>query len=326
MATSDDLSKDTIALVQKLYGVSLTGAWPILQGDYSQVFQASDDKGATYVVKIHPEFSEPSALVIKYLQSINFKWMPKQYISKDGNVWERCDEGYVSIQDFIESPTSLVWDSAVDDDCYRQMGAALHDLHELDIPEDLASKLPKETYIPRFLNEWRQVEGKIASGNDSIAVKLQKITAEHAAKIAEIIDRSIALGKELEPEGRKLGLVHGDFHLGNVIKPESGQIYVVDWDFPSISLPENDMAIFINPARAAKVAAGYDEPGFPEPRAHVYYSLGKILRGLAAFGGRAVNTNLTDTKREQSVTTFHGMLLDNSDADNSLNFARSLDS
>lgn len=326
MAASDDLSKDTIALVQKLYGVSLTGARPILQGDYSQAFQAGDDKGAKYVVKIHPEFSEPSALVIKYLQGINFKWMPKQYISKDGNIWEQCDEGYVSIQDFIESPISLVWDSAVDDDCYRQMGAALHDLHELDIPEELVSRLPKEAYTPRFLSEWRQVEVKIMAGNDNIAVRLQKITAEYAVKIAEIIDRSTALGKELAPEGRKLGLVHGDFHLGNVIKPASGQIYAVDWDFPSISLPENDMAIFINPERARKIAAGYSEPGFPEPRAHVYYSLGKILRGLAAFGGRAVNENLTETKREQSVITFHGMLLDNSDADNSLNFARSLDS
>lgn len=320
-----NLTSDTKAAVANLFDVEITDAWPIHGGDYSQVFRVHDAADKAYILKVHEKYSKEGAAVIAYLQSINFKWMPKQYLSKKGNVWEQCDDGYMSLQEFIDSPQTLLWNSTVDDDYYKQLGVALYDLHHLEIPEALAEQLERETYEPRHLQDWRAVAQKAQAGGDTITDQFKIAIADNQSKITEIIDRAIALGKTVKEQNRKLCLIHGDFHLANVIKPASGDIYVIDWDFPMLSLPEHDMMIFINPERVKKITAGYNDPAFPEPHAHAYYSLGKILRGLWFYVNRGIDTKYSEPQRKEYLQTFRGMLLDNSDADQSLNFARSLD-
>lgn len=321
----NQLPADVQKLVQAVFGVTIVSSDSMPIGDYSKVFKVIDDSGNCYILKQHSELNLSSNLALKFLSEVQFKWMPKQYVSSNGNVWEPCNQSFVSLQDFIDTEEPLRWDSVVSDDVYEDMGKLLYDLHCLVLPEPLKMAMARETYIPRHLDDWRMTIEKLSQiDSDHINRRLKKNIDNEKQKITELVDRSLDLGRRLNNEHRDLVLVHGDFHLGNIVKPQSDHIYLIDWDWPLLSFPENDMMMFTDLKEIVKIKKGYADKNFPNPVAHAYYRLGKTIRGLWFHAKRASDESYSSTKRMEFLGNFEKMLEKDGEVDRSLNFSESV--
>jgi aminoglycoside phosphotransferase (APT) family kinase protein len=108
----------------------------------------------------------------------------------------------------------------------ESLARALARVHEVDLQAtglaDLASHNP---YAPRQIKRWRR-QWQASRTRDLPAVE----------KLADRLDAAI-------PEQRELTLVHGDFHLLNVIaSPDGGEIRaILDWELCTLGDPVADL-------------------------------------------------------------------------------------
>lgn len=135
----------------------------------------------------------------------------------------------------------------------RSMTSALASIHRVDLDDsglaDLASHKPyAQRQLKRWTTQWQQTRSRDVPAIDSLAERL-------AANI---------------PEQRELTLVHGDFHLNNVITSQSdGDIVaVVDWELCTLGDPLADLGGLLAywPEATDAVAGPFMAstlPGFP---------------------------------------------------------------
>jgi aminoglycoside phosphotransferase (APT) family kinase protein len=130
----------------------------------------------------------------------------------------------------------------------------------------------------------------LASTKPYAARQLKRWTAqwEHSKtrEVAEITDVARALA-ERAPEQSEVTLVHGDYHMSNVItSPQNGQVIgVVDWELCTLGEPLADLGNLLAfwPEANDGVVGAFTAPtlpGFP-PRA-------ELIAGYAAATGRDV--------------------------------------
>lgn len=135
----------------------------------------------------------------------------------------------------------------------QSMAGALADIHRVDLESvgllDLASHKPyAQRQLKRWTTQWQQSKSREVPEIDALAERL-------ASNI---------------PEQRELALVHGDFHLNNVItSPADGSIVaVVDWELCTLGDPLADLGGLLAywPEAGDAVAGPFMAstlPGFP---------------------------------------------------------------
>lgn len=133
------------------------------------------------------------------------------------------------------------------------MTSALADIHRVDLESvgltELASHKPyAERQLKRWTTQWQRSQAREVPAIDTLAERL-------AANI---------------PEQREISLVHGDFHLNNVItSPSDGSIVaVVDWELCTLGDPLADLGGLLAywPEAGDAVAGPFMAstlPGFP---------------------------------------------------------------
>lgn len=153
----------------------------------------------------------------------------------------------------------------------RSMTSALADIHRVDLEstelDNLASHKPyAERQLKRWTTQWANSKSRDVPAIDSLAERL-------AGNI---------------PDQRELTLVHGDFHLNNVItSPSDGSIVaVVDWELCTLGDPLADIGGLLAywPEASDAVAGPFMAstlPGFP--------SRAELTADYAAKTGRDVS-------------------------------------
>ncbi|MGA9870295.1 MAG: phosphotransferase family protein [Rhodococcus sp. (in: high G+C Gram-positive bacteria)] len=135
----------------------------------------------------------------------------------------------------------------------RSMTSALGDIHRVDLEavglSDLAGRKPyAQRQLQRWTTQWQNSQAREVPAIDELAARL-------AANV---------------PEQREVTLVHGDFHLNNVItSPADGSIVaVVDWELCTLGDPLADLGGLLAywPENGDAVAGPFmvsTLPGFP---------------------------------------------------------------
>jgi aminoglycoside phosphotransferase (APT) family kinase protein len=101
------------------------------------------------------------------------------------------------------------------------LAASIHNVDTLAVP---SLKLPPswDAYIDERIEEWRDIEREFYASDPFIRY------------IATWLDKN-------RPAAAPLSLVHGDFHAGNSIVAENGNLLAVDWEFTHIGDPREDL-------------------------------------------------------------------------------------
>ena len=112
-----------------------------------------------------------------------------------------------------------------------QLGEALARIHTLEV-----EGAPWAGALPRPVG-----------GEDPALTEIDQVVAGYRAfavephPVMELAERWLRANR---PESRSLGLVHGDFRLGNFMFDESGLVAVLDWEMAHLGDPAEDLAWF----------------------------------------------------------------------------------
>lgn len=107
--------------------------------------------------------------------------------------------------------------------------ATLAQLHAVDVAgvglQDLSPTTP---YVPRQIRRWsRQIETAESGLRDSLMAQAEQLLTHD----------TVPLG---------IALVHGDYHLANLLLDEDGEVTgVVDWELAALGDPHADLATFL---------------------------------------------------------------------------------
>lgn len=137
----------------------------------------------------------------------------------------------------------------IDDELISKIANLLAGVHGSDIPGFLndnsdKQKLLSDNEIEDCVNGWKSVL------NEHEGVFSEGILNDVAANINDIISLK---NKE------KSVLVHGDFHWENILKDDSGNLILCDWQGVKVGGPSEDLSFFLSRLGADGVSIDEDE-------------------------------------------------------------------
>ncbi len=178
-----------------------------------------------------------------------------------------------------------------------EFGTALKKLHSLELPTELLTQLPRETFIPNT-SHIKAVDAKINAGdfNNRFAHELAALWVEKRDEIHHLVERAETLGRQLQAQMHELVLCHADIHTANVLSGTDGKLWIVDWDTLILAPKERDL-IFVTGVGAggalitsvpgargeALFYSGYGKTEI-DPMALAYYRYHWALEDIGGFG------------------------------------------
>ena len=137
----------------------------------------------------------------------------------------------------------------IDDELISKIANLLAGVHGSDIPGFLNDNSDKQKFlsdneIEDCVNGWKSVL------NEHEGVFSEGILNDVAANINDIISLK---NKE------KSVLVHGDFHWENILKDDSGNLILCDWQGVKVSGPSEDLSFFLSRLGADGISVDEDE-------------------------------------------------------------------
>ncbi len=173
-----------------------------------------------------------------------------------------------------------------------KLGKALRQIHEIEVPPSIQSKVRKETYSPKWRDALRSIYPLIEGDPiaDETGLKLQKFMKKNMPDIRRLVDRAEQLRKKLQNHSPKFVLCHSDIHGGNVLIHENSDIYIVDWDEPIMAPKERDLMfigggvgnVWNKPLEEKFFYTGYGETAI-NPTILAYYRHERIVEDIAIY-------------------------------------------
>jgi spectinomycin phosphotransferase len=199
---------------------------------------------------------------------------------------------------------------------WLDFGAALRAIHAAQLPPELASRIPRET----FSSYWRdwvryfQHQVEVSAYTEPVAAKFAAFMHEHRDEITRLVARADQLSASLQSRSFELVLCHSDIHAGNLLLTPSGRLYIVDWDNPIFAPKERDLMLvggsstWLNPRQAARFYQGYGLSAV-DPVALAYYRCERIIWDFAAYCEQLLLSAEGGGDREQSYRYFTSSFL-----------------
>jgi spectinomycin phosphotransferase len=188
------------------------------------------------------------------------------------------------------------------DEQWIAYGAFVRALHDVDVPVDLATLVPRETFECPAVATVRAYAAEVRLGRyaGGPADELAAFWVARDAEVEQLLARVEELAPVVAAQGLPHVLCHADIHANNVLVDPAGGLHVVDWDAPILAPRERDlMFVSWSGERAEKLCwQGYGpyEVNWP---ALAWYRYARVVEDLAefaagVFGGAAVESKRRD--------------------------------
>lgn len=199
---------------------------------------------------------------------------------------------------------------------WREFGAALRQIHTAVLPPALAGRLPAESYSPygRLMVRAFQAQVEQAHFHDPTAAKAAALMRAQRERITRLVERAEALALELQARLPAPVLCHSDLHAGNLLVNALGELFLVDWDAPSLGPKEKDLALvggcptWGDPRAVEWFYQGYGTAEL-DPAALTYFRCERAVQDIAAFCQQLLLSDEGGADREQSFGYFSGQFL-----------------
>ncbi len=268
---------------------------PLGNDSDSAVYRVETFDGASYLLKLRTAsaFSAASLAVPRYLAQLGIPHVLAPLSTTAGDLWATVGDYVLSLHPFVEGRAGA--DGGLSPAQWRALGETVQQVHAVDLPRDIASLVPQETFIPSRRAVIDELEAAIAHG--SFAGRSQRelgaVWQEHEADIQVLLRRAGELGRELRERGLPHVLCHADLHTWNVLAGAGEELWIVDWDETVLAPKERDLMFVVggiggdgvSSATAASFIAGYGGVDI-DPVALAYYRFAWAVQDIAAFGER----------------------------------------
>ncbi len=276
-----------------------TAVYHVLTEDRRQLFLKlrSGDFDEVYVTLPRYLFDQGIAQIIPPLKT------------RAGQLWTELDSSNVILYPYIEGRNG--YESLLSERQWAEFGRALKAIHTTPCPSILASRIPQETYSPR----WRQlVRGFLVRAGhetwrDPVAAEVTAPLWDRRAEIHALIERAERLARRLLAQSPEPVICHSDIHAGNILISADGALYIVDWDTLTLAPKERDLMYVggglmgngYTPAEEeALFYSGYGETQIDDI-ALAYYRYERIVQDIAAFCEQLLLSTAGGDDRQQSL-------------------------
>jgi spectinomycin phosphotransferase len=230
----------------------------------------------------------------------------------DGQPWWAADGLQLGVYPYIDGTSA--WRRGLTDGQWVGYGAFLGTLHRVDLPAELADRLPTETFVCAAIPETAALDERLGGGGftDPWQRELAEQWHRRRDEIVELADRTGRLGALAQTQPLPAVLCHADIHLGNVLVDRAGALFVVDWDAPMLAPAEKDLVLVLSgmhgetAATAEQLALfwrGYG-PHEVNPVALEFYRCARRLEDITAFAADVLRDGAGEATRRDDLSWF----------------------
>ena len=257
-------------------------------------------------------FAEVAVSVPHWLGGLGLREIISPLETRRGQLWASLGEYRLILYPYVEGVNG--YQQALTPAQWRAFGAALRAIHSTAVPAELARQLPVEDFNPAWRTAVRAYQQRARQGGftEPAAARLVAILREREAQISRMLARADALGLALAERPPAFGLCHSDIHPGNLLLGPAGELYLVDWDNPTLSPKERDLnlvggcATWHSARQTSLFYEGYG-PAQIDAAALAYYRYQRVLEDIAAFSAQLLDTNEGGRDRERSLQFFNSL-------------------
>jgi spectinomycin phosphotransferase len=292
-----EIDHDQIAAcLRASYGVSVSTIEALALGLDAEaaVFRVAAADGHAYFLKLrHGAPVEPSILVPRFLREAGIEQVVAPLPTRAPPAWGIVGDLSALLYPYVPGRSGL--DGGLTAAQWVELGATLGQIHAIEIPTELAARLPREQFVPnpRWIDPLRAVlAGRHRnSDQDDIARETDDFLAARRDEIVVLLERTEALGARLRRRPHQRVLCHSDIHLGNVQVDTRGRVHVVDWDQPILAPRECDLMLLFGSAIGGFAEGSSEETAFlvgygevaPDPLTMAYYYHERVTTDIGAF-------------------------------------------
>jgi spectinomycin phosphotransferase len=255
------------------------------------VFMADSTAGKRYFVKLRSGQPDIAAVrVPAFLHQSGMQTVIEPAETMDGQLWERFYGYMVTVQPFVDGSSGF--DLSLSESNWLELGRALRQMHDLELPEDLKQILSVET----FSGVWRaqvkafQAQAETVPYADPVAAQVVRLLLDHRHVVDRLVARASELAGRLAVRDHELVLCHGDLHAGNVLIDASRTLHIVDWDTVILAPRERDL-MFIGAGIGGVWKSKHETDAFYRGYGAIaidfellaYYRLERIVQDIAAY-------------------------------------------
>lgn len=304
------------AALRAHYGIAVAelNFLPIGNDAASFVYRARASDGTLHFVKLRAGagFSAASLAIPRYLYEQGLPHILAPRLTLNQTLWVTLDDFALSVYPYIEGRRG--GDIGLTVEQWRAFGALVKQIHSIQLPTQLTSPIPRETFIPSRRSVMTEVEAIIRARrlDDLFKHELAAFWIARHDEIRALVERVDALGHTLRQASAPFVLCHGDMHTYNVLVDHDNQFWLIDWDEIRHALIERDLMFFIGgisrdliqPHEIASFLQGYGD-ALTDPRALTYYRYAWAVQDMAANADQVFfATDIGEETRRKAVRGF----------------------
>jgi spectinomycin phosphotransferase len=275
------------------------------------VYRIVTTDGAAYFLKLRKGFEEITVTVPLFLRSQGIREIIPPIETKLKRAWADFDEYKMIVYPFVEGKDGF--ERELTGQHRKILGAALKGIHTAQVPPDLRSLIPQETFSPQWRERLKSFQALVENKNfaDPTASKLADFMKSRRNEIIHLIERAEELATGLVSQPLEFVLCHTDIHGGNILISNDDKLYIVDWDNPLLAPKERDLMfigggidnIWKSKREEAIFYEGYGKTGINFV-ALAYYRYERVIEDLVVICEQLLLTEEGGLDRERSYGWF----------------------
>lgn len=303
---------------------------PLGADNNTAVYRASSGDGSGFFVKLRrSEFDETAVALPRTLHDLGIQQVIAPMLSRSDLLWVQVEDYRLVVYPFVAGRDG--YQTRPSDDQWIELGAALRQVHGLQLPGNFSAKIRREDFSPRWRDAVLEFMGRIERETypEPVAASLAVFLKAHREQTLDLVGRANRLGRSLASDPPPFALCHSDLHAGNLLLAEGGSLYIVDWDEPVFAPPERDLM-----CAGSGIMGGWRSPQEEEvllyqgygpvqvnQTALAYYRYERILMDIAAFCEQLLLSEEGGADRQQALR----WLISNFEPGGTIDIARQAD-
>lgn len=281
----------------------------------ASVYKAETHAKKSYFIKLKTGGNHDiSTEISELLQSAGIQQIIPPVKTIEGKSAQAIDGLTLIVYPFVDGQDGF--SRNLTEDQWIQLGKALRQLHEIEVPRSIQNRIRREAYSTKWRDAVRSIYTHIEAEaiGDEIALKLQQFIKKNMLTIHRLVDRAEQLGEKLRNQDFKFVLCHSDIHAGNVLMDGNNAIYIVDWDEPIMAPKERDLMfigggvgnVWNKPPEENFFYQGYGKTEV-DSTLLTYYRHERIVEDIAEYSREVLLTTARGEDRPEMVRHFLDM-------------------
>lgn len=244
MLEKPDLPDDAIiACLRDAFGLRIAQVafLPIGWVD-NAMYRVTAHEGTPYFLKLRRgSFNEIAVAVPAFLHAQGIRQVMAPVATTSRDLWVHARGFDWILYPFFEGKTGF--EVALSRAQWATFGEGVRAIHEAQLPGELAARVPREGFSPRWRRRVRALHSRVEQDRyaDPIAARLAAFWLTRRDEIERIVERAEQLALVLQSRAVRLAVCHSDLHGRNILAGADDELVIVDWDEPVLAPKERDL-------------------------------------------------------------------------------------